>query len=60
MRLCSSRIARGDAFVAELQAFVDCIVEDTEPPVTGHDSRATVAVGVAATRSMREGRAVGI
>jgi len=43
-----------------LQAFVACIVHDTEPPVTGHDSRATVAVGIAATRSMREGRAVDI
>ncbi|MDY7080727.1 MAG: Gfo/Idh/MocA family oxidoreductase [Chloroflexota bacterium] len=50
----------GEAFVTELQAFVDCIVQDTAPPVSGHDSRATVAVGIAATRSMREGRAVGI
>jgi len=50
----------GEAFVAELQAFVDCVAHDTEPPVIGHDSRATVAVGIAATRSMREGRAVDI
>ncbi len=48
----------GEAFVTELQAFVDCIREDTEPPVTGHDSRTTVAVGIAATRSMHEGRAI--
>jgi|GEM_PF-3227049 len=46
--------------VDELQAFVDCIVRDAETPVTGHDSRATVAVGIAATRSMREGRAVDV
>jgi predicted dehydrogenase len=38
----------GEAFVTELQAFVDCIVHGTAPPVTGHDSRATVAVGIAA------------
>ena len=48
----------GEAFVAELQAFVNCIREDTEPPVRGHDSRTTVAVGIAATRSMHEGRAM--
>lgn len=48
----------GEAFVTELRAFVDCVVRDIEPPVTGHDSRATVAVGVAATQSMHEGRAV--
>ncbi len=48
----------GEAFVTELQAFVDCIREDSESPVSGHDSRATVAVGIAATRSMHEGRAI--
>lgn len=45
-----------EAFLAELQAFVDCIVQDTVPPVTGRDSRATVAVGLAATRSLHEGQ----
>jgi predicted dehydrogenase len=50
----------GEAFVAELQAFVDCIARDAEPPVTGHDSRATVAVGIAATRSMHRNRPVDI
>jgi predicted dehydrogenase len=48
----------GEAFVAELQAFVDCLLHDTDPPITGYDSRATVAVGIAATRSMHEGRAI--
>ena len=42
----------GEAFVAELRAFVDCLVNDTEPPVTGHESRSTIAVGLAATRSL--------
>ena len=46
--------------MVELQAFVDCIVRDAETPVTGHNSRATVAVGIAATGSMHENRAVDI
>lgn len=50
----------GEAFVSELQAFVDCVLHDTEPPITGYDSRAIVAIGIAATRSMHEGRPVEI
>lgn len=50
----------GEAFVTELQAFVDCLGTDSEPPVSGDDSRAVVAVGIAATRSMHEGRPVRI
>ena len=50
----------GDAFVSELQTFVDCVLHDIEPPITGHDSRATVAVGLAATRSMHEGQPVAL
>jgi inositol 2-dehydrogenase len=50
----------GDAFVAELQAFVDCVLHDIEPPVTGNDSRATLAVGIAATASMHERRPVDV
>ena len=48
----------GEAFVAEMQAFVDCVLDDTEAPVTGHDSRATVAVGLAATRAMHAAKPV--
>lgn len=44
-----------EAFVTEMQAFVDCVGHDIEPPVTGQDSRAIIAVGLAATRSMHEG-----
>ena len=47
-----------DAFVAELQAFVDCVRQDTAPPVTGADSKATLAIGIAATRAMHEGAPV--
>jgi scyllo-inositol 2-dehydrogenase (NAD+) len=48
----------GEAFVTELQAFVDCVANDTAPPVTGHDSRATIAVGIAATQAMHQGKPV--
>ena len=48
----------GEAFVTELQAFVDCLAHGIEPPVTGYDSRATVAVGLAATQSLHAGRPV--
>jgi len=47
-----------DAFVGELQAFVDCVRQDIAPPVTGADGRATLAAGIAATRAMHEGRPV--
>jgi myo-inositol 2-dehydrogenase/D-chiro-inositol 1-dehydrogenase len=50
----------GEAFVTELQAFVDCLVHDIEPPVTGHDGRATVAVGLAATQSLHEGHPINL
>lgn len=48
----------GEAFVAEMQTFVDCLVRDIEPPVTGYDSRRTVAIGIAATQALHEGRPV--
>jgi myo-inositol 2-dehydrogenase / D-chiro-inositol 1-dehydrogenase len=48
----------GPAFATELQAFVDCIRHDKPPPVTGHDSRAAVAVGIAATEALHAARPV--
>jgi len=48
----------GDAFAAELQAFVDCVRQDSDPPVTGADSRVTLAVGLAATQAMHQHAAV--
>jgi len=45
----------GEAFVTELQAFVDCVLQGLTPPVTGHDSQAVIRVGVAATQSMHTG-----
>ncbi|MEJ2208062.1 MAG: Gfo/Idh/MocA family oxidoreductase [Anaerolineae bacterium] len=50
----------GEAFVTEMQAFVDCLREDVPVPVSGHDARATLAVGLAATEAMRAGRPVDI
>jgi predicted dehydrogenase len=50
----------GEAFVTELQAFVDCVREDSEPPVSTLDARATVAVSLAATRSIRDGTPVDV
>jgi myo-inositol 2-dehydrogenase/D-chiro-inositol 1-dehydrogenase len=50
----------GEAFVTELQAFADCLREDAPPPVTGEDARATLAVGLAATESMRTGQPVDV
>jgi predicted dehydrogenase len=48
----------GEAFVTEMQAFVDCLLDDKAPPVAGHDSRATVAVGLAARESLQTGQSV--
>jgi predicted dehydrogenase len=50
----------GDAFLTELQAFVDCLIRDAPPPVTGYDSRDVIAVGIAATRSLHEGKPVDV
>ncbi|MBI2913196.1 MAG: inositol 2-dehydrogenase [Chloroflexi bacterium] len=47
-----------DSYIAELTAFVDSILEDTDPPVTGHDGRAAVVLALAAQRSYQEGRPV--
>jgi predicted dehydrogenase len=50
----------GEAFVSEIQAFVDCVQGCTDPPVSIFDGRATVAVSVAATRSIREGKPIDV
>jgi myo-inositol 2-dehydrogenase/D-chiro-inositol 1-dehydrogenase len=50
----------GDAFVTELQAFADGVMHNTEPPVTGLDSRKTIEVGLAATQAMHKGEPVSI
>jgi myo-inositol 2-dehydrogenase / D-chiro-inositol 1-dehydrogenase len=47
-----------EAYVAEMQAFVDCVLKDTPPPVTGLDGRIPVVMGYAAQKSYQEGRPV--
>lgn len=48
----------GDAYAAEIRAFVACILEDREPGVTGEDARKATAIGMAATLSLDENRPV--
>ena len=47
-----------DAYQAELEAFIQMLVEDGEPEVTGMDGRMPVVIGLAAWKSYREGRPV--
>lgn len=47
-----------DAYAAEMQVFIDCIQQDTPPPVTGIDGRIPVVMGLAAWKSYRENRPV--
>ena len=46
------------SYIAEMQAFVQCIQQDTEPPVTGLDARIPVVMGQAARKSYDENRPV--
>lgn len=47
-----------ESFARELKAFVNAVVEDKATPVTGHDGRMPVIMGMAAKRSYQEGRPV--
>jgi myo-inositol 2-dehydrogenase/D-chiro-inositol 1-dehydrogenase len=49
-----------ESYVQELSAFVECIVNDTQPPVTADDGRKAVVIAFAAQRSFEEGRSVAI
>ncbi len=49
-----------ESYVAEMKAFVACVVNDTPPPVTGLDGRIPVVMGYAAKRSLAEGRPVSL
>ncbi len=50
----------GESYLAELVAFVQSILDDTEPSVTGADGRIALALALAAQRSYRQGRPVEI
>jgi myo-inositol 2-dehydrogenase/D-chiro-inositol 1-dehydrogenase len=47
-----------ESYAAEMCAFVQCIQDDTPPPVTGLDGRMPVVMGLAAARSLAERRPV--
>jgi myo-inositol 2-dehydrogenase/D-chiro-inositol 1-dehydrogenase len=47
-----------ESYRAEMQAFVDCVLEDQPPPVSGMDGRVPVVMGLAAKRSALENRPV--
>ena len=47
-----------DAYQRELQAFLDCLQNDTPPPVSGGDGRVPVVMALAAQRSHDENRPV--
>jgi predicted dehydrogenase len=50
----------GDAFVAMAQSFVDCVIDDCEPPVGVEDGLATLAVALAGRRSIQTGHPVAV
>jgi myo-inositol 2-dehydrogenase/D-chiro-inositol 1-dehydrogenase len=45
------------AYRNELGAFVDCLLHDADPPVSGADGRAPMVIAMAAGLSMQQGRA---
>ncbi len=47
-----------DSFVAEMQEFVEAILQDKTPPVVGIDGRIPVIMGMAAQKSYMENRPV--
>ena len=47
-----------DSYIAEMQAFIDCIQQDKTPPVTGIDGRIPVVMGRAARKSYEAHRPV--
>ena len=47
-----------DAFVNELQKFVDCIRNDETPPVSGNDGLAAILIALACKESLLKGKAI--
>jgi myo-inositol 2-dehydrogenase/D-chiro-inositol 1-dehydrogenase len=47
-----------NAFIAEVVDFINAIANDTEPPAGGKDGLMSVALAVAAAKSLKEGRPV--
>jgi predicted dehydrogenase len=49
-----------DAYIAEACHFVECILQDRDPLVTGHDGRKAVEAVLTANESIRSGRPVSL
>lgn len=49
-----------DSYINEIKEFIDCVLNDKEPSVTGIDGLESVLVGLAAKQSLIEGRPVRI
>ena len=49
-----------DAYVAEIQHFVDCVARDAEPLATGADGRKALEIALTAERSAQEQRMLGL
>jgi myo-inositol 2-dehydrogenase/D-chiro-inositol 1-dehydrogenase len=47
-----------ESYVIELQSFVDAVLKNRTPPVTGRDGLAPILIGLAAKKSLLEGRPV--
>lgn len=47
-----------DSFAEEMKQFVNALINDTDPPVTGFDGLQSVRLGLAAKKSAAEGRPV--
>jgi myo-inositol 2-dehydrogenase/D-chiro-inositol 1-dehydrogenase len=47
-----------EAYLAEMQEFITCVLEDRSPSVTGIDGRIPLVMGLAAWKSYRENRPV--
>ncbi|MCJ7625830.1 MAG: inositol 2-dehydrogenase [Anaerolineaceae bacterium] len=47
-----------ESYIAEMKAFVQCVLEDKTPPVSGIDGRIPVVMGYAAKKSLAENRPV--
>ena len=46
------------AYLTEMESFIQCIIEDTEPMVSGEDGKLPIQMGYAAFKSLRENRPV--
>lgn len=47
-----------ESYLAEMNAFLDCIINDTSPIASGNDGMVAVAIGLAAMKSFKENRPV--